>query len=41
MNAVSLEATLQALQQNRHEIDVPEPTRKRALGAIQRMLEVG
>ena len=41
MNAISLEATLRALQENRYEIDVPEPTRKRALGAVQRMLAVG
>lgn len=41
MNAVTLEATLQALQENRYEVEVAEPTREKALGAIQRMLEVG
>lgn len=41
MNAITLEATLQALQEDRYPIEVPEPVRSQALGAIQKMLEVG
>ncbi len=41
MNEITLEQTLASLEQNRYEIDVPEPVRTRAARAIERMLAVG
>lgn len=41
MNAITLEDTRTNLAQNQYQINVPEPTRKRALEAVERMLEIG
>ena len=41
MNEITLENVRDALLHDRWEIDVPEPTRTEARGAIQRMLEIG
>ncbi len=41
MNEITLEDTLEALRQNRYEIEVDEETRVRAKVAIDRMLEIG
>ncbi len=40
MNEITLEQTLQALEQNRQQIEVPEPVRHRAARALERMLAV-
>jgi len=40
MNEITLEDTLDALRNNRYEVDVPEPTRTRARGSIERMLTI-
>jgi quinolinate synthase len=41
MNQISLENTLQALQTNQIEIDVPEAIRLRAVRAVERMIAIG
>lgn len=41
MNQITLEDTLEALQKIQYVIEVPEDIRLRALGAVQRMLEIG
>ena len=41
MNEITLEQTLRALEENRQQIEVPEPVRRRAARAIERMLAVG
>ena len=41
MNEITLEDTLQALESNRHVIDVPKHIQHRARRAIDRMLEIG
>jgi len=41
MNLITLEETLEALRQNRYEIDVPEEIRQRAYKAVQRMIAIG
>ncbi len=41
MNAITLEATLDALRFNRYVIEIPEAIRLRAYRAVQRMLEIG
>ncbi|MDX1567634.1 MAG: quinolinate synthase NadA [Longimicrobiales bacterium] len=41
MNEITLEDTLEALRQNRYQIEVDEDVRVRALGALERMLEIG
>ncbi|RMG42622.1 MAG: quinolinate synthase NadA [Candidatus Dadabacteria bacterium] len=40
MNQITLEDTLEALEKNQVEIDVPEPIRTRAKQALERMLSV-
>ena len=41
MNEITLEDTLDALRHDHYEIEVPEDIRVRALGSIERMLEIG
>jgi quinolinate synthase len=41
MNEITLEQTLAALEQTRFVVEVPEETRKRALRAVERMIEIG
>lgn len=41
MNQITMENTLQSLQQDRYKIDVPEPIRTKAQAALQRMLQIG
>jgi quinolinate synthase len=41
MNEITLEQTLAALEQTRFVVEVPEDVRRRALRAVQRMIEVG
>lgn len=41
MNQIRLQDTRDALLHNRYVIDVPEPIRVRALGAVERMLAIG
>jgi quinolinate synthase len=41
MNQITLDNTLQALQENRHVIDVPEEIRGRAARAVERMIAIG
>lgn len=41
MNEITLENVRDALLHDHFEVDVPEPTRTRARGAIERMLEIG
>jgi quinolinate synthase len=41
MSIITLEGVRDALRENRHVIDVPEPIRSRARRAIDRMLEIG
>ena len=41
MNEITLEDTLEALRQDRYRIEVDEEVRVRALGALERMLEIG
>jgi quinolinate synthase len=41
MNEITLEQTLAALEQTRYVVDVPEETRVRALGAVQKMIAIG
>jgi len=41
MNEITLEQTLRALEQDRQRIEVPEPIRRPASRAIERMLAVG
>jgi quinolinate synthase len=41
MNQITLEDTLQALQDNRYVIEVPEEIRVRAARAVERMLAIG
>jgi quinolinate synthase len=41
MNEITLEQTLASLEQTRFVVDVPEEIRKRALRAVQRMIEIG
>ena len=41
MNAITLEDTLDALRHNRHVIEVPEEIRRRAVRALDRMLQTG
>ncbi|MFP3947947.1 MAG: quinolinate synthase NadA [Longimicrobiales bacterium] len=41
MNEITLEDTLEALRRNRYRIEVDEDVRVRALGALERMLEIG
>jgi quinolinate synthase len=41
MNEITLEQTLASLEQTRFVVDVPEDIRKRALRAVQRMIEIG
>jgi quinolinate synthase len=40
MNQITLEDTLEALKQERYEIEVPEEIRKRAYQAVKRMIEL-
>ena len=40
MKRISLEDVIAALKDNRHQITVPEETRRRALQAVERMLAV-
>jgi quinolinate synthase len=39
MNEITLEDTLAAIREDKYEVDVPEDIRKKALNAVQRMLE--
>lgn len=41
MKQITLEDTLEALKLNQYKIEVPETIRKRALKAVERMLEIG
>lgn len=41
MNQIQLQDTLYALKYTQYEVTVPEEIRLRALGAVQRMLEIG
>ena len=41
MNQITLEDTLESLQKEQFEIFIDEDIRKRALHAVQRMLEIG
>lgn len=41
MNEITLEEVLNSLQNNVHQIEVPEDIRVKALRAVQRMLEIG
>ncbi|MFW5718006.1 MAG: quinolinate synthase NadA, partial [Spirochaetota bacterium] len=41
MNEITLEDTLAALEQTRYVVDLDEDLRKRALGAVERMIEIG
>jgi len=41
MNEITLEQTLAALEQIRYVVEVPEDIRRRALAAVQRMIEIG
>jgi quinolinate synthase len=41
MNEITLEETLQSLQENRYVIEVPEEIRKRAYRPLERMLAIG
>jgi quinolinate synthase len=41
MNEITLEDTLAALEQTRYVVDLDEDLRKRAFGAVQRMIEIG
>lgn len=41
MNEITLEQTLAALEQTRYVVEVPEDIRRRALAAVQRMIEIG
>lgn len=40
MNQITLEDTLEALNKRQFEVDVPEPLRRRAFSAVERMLAV-
>lgn len=41
MNEITLEDTLESLQKEQYEIDIPEPVQSRARRALDRMLEIG
>jgi quinolinate synthase len=41
MNQITLEDTLESLQKEQFEIFIDEDVRKRALRAVERMLEIG
>lgn len=41
MNEITLENTLQSLQQNRFQVEIPEEIRARAFQAVDRMLRIG
>jgi quinolinate synthase len=41
MNQITLEDTLAALQKNQYQIEIDEEIRRRALRAVERMLEIG
>jgi quinolinate synthase len=41
MNLITLEATLEALQQEQYEVTVPEEIAQKARAAVQRMIEIG
>ena len=41
MKKITLENTLAALREMKHEIHIEEDMRLKALGAVQRMLEIG
>lgn len=41
MNEITLENTLQSLQQDRYQIEIPEEIRARAFQAVDRMLRIG
>ena len=41
MNEITLEDTLDALEHDRYQIEVPEEIRVRALRSIERMLAIG
>jgi quinolinate synthase len=41
MNEITLEDTREALKRLRYEVDVPEPVRTQARGAVERMLAIG
>jgi quinolinate synthase len=41
MNEITLEDTLAALEQTRYVVDLDEELRKRALSAVERMIEIG
>jgi quinolinate synthase len=41
MNQITLEDTLEALRQERYQIDVPEDVRVRAALAVERMIQIG
>jgi len=40
MNQITLEDTLEALKKRQFEVDVPEPVRRRAFSAVERMLTI-
>jgi quinolinate synthase len=40
MNEITLEDTLHALRENEQLIELPEELRLRALGSVERMLEI-
>jgi len=40
MNQITLEDTLEALRKRQYEVDVPEPVRRKAFSAVERMLHI-
>ncbi len=41
MNQITMENTLESLQQNKIQIEVPEEIRVRAVRAVERMIAIG
>ena len=41
MNEITMEDTLEALEKEQYEVDLDEDLRKRALRAVERMIEIG
>jgi quinolinate synthase len=41
MNKITLENTLESLQQNKIQIEVPEEIRVKAVRAVERMIAIG